>query len=395
VTGVQTCALPISCPLFSPESGNIRTLELLLYRPEDFQVVILDLNYPHVKKAENEELFNTLKGVNRVTVNLYGYKIVSFFSRHQRMPLSTLFSLFVLPFAYSMTRIVDRKKLEFLKDQDVIYLFSNNQLRMIPRTNAFIVGTNHGFVYLRIPRSALRDTLTRLWARLELAGVMNRRIDGYHLFPGMAQLIGIVPRNTIELPLWLISSKYWAGRRTGKPKFLFAAQLIQGKGILTALRAWELSGLGKIATFDVCGWGPLAQYLKGAEIEGVIFHGFVSDDDLRKMYSECDVFIYPTRGDTFGFVVAEALSSGEHVLTSKLLKGLFDEFEQMGALEYLEDDVAVYAERMKWLANNIETVRRDAERVRKVAIEQYDAEKVSHRLFQYFRAMADLRKGKR
>lgn len=43
----------------------------------------------------------------------------------------------------------------------------------------------------------------------------------------------------------------------------------------------------------------------------------LSHDELKKYYKACDIFIFPTHRDTFGYVVLEALASGKPVLCSK------------------------------------------------------------------------------
>jgi len=48
----------------------------------------------------------------------------------------------------------------------------------------------------------------------------------------------------------------------------------------------------------------------------VVFTGGVSDAELRALYRSCDVFVYPTRGDTLPLVVLEAMASGLPVVST-------------------------------------------------------------------------------
>jgi glycosyltransferase involved in cell wall biosynthesis len=48
----------------------------------------------------------------------------------------------------------------------------------------------------------------------------------------------------------------------------------------------------------------------------VVFTGGVSDAELRALYHGCDVFVYPTRGDTLPLVVLEAMAGGLPVVST-------------------------------------------------------------------------------
>ena len=48
-----------------------------------------------------------------------------------------------------------------------------------------------------------------------------------------------------------------------------------------------------------------------------IFHGYILQEDLFRLYSNCDVFLFPSLGDGFGFVVIEAMAAGMPIICSK------------------------------------------------------------------------------
>lgn len=67
------------------------------------------------------------------------------------------------------------------------------------------------------------------------------------------------------------------------------------------------------------GWltGELFAYLKSSEIqERVRFTDYVSDDDLRALYSSCRVFVYPSLYEGFGLPPLEAMACGAPVIAS-------------------------------------------------------------------------------
>ena len=372
-------------PLFSRDSGNIRTLELLLLKPADFQVTILEMQFDSEIKNDNVDLFNSLSNVSLVSVKCLDHWIQSF---NARPPISTFLLWFVRPLIISFMRFRYWRKLHFLKKDDIIYIFDNVHSRLIPRTRAFILGSNHGFIYERIARTGIRETLAKLAGKLTLLHLLNHRINGFHLFPGMLELIRVKLSDSIILPLGIMTSAYDIGIRTGKAKFLFAAQLKEGKGIITLIEAWKISGLGESANLEICGWGPMGEYLNSLNIKGVRFHGYVSDKDLRHIYSACDVFVYPTRGDNYGFTILEALASGMKVLTSEILRGLFDEYESAGYLYYTGEKPEDYAKRMVELTQEIDNIRSNAKSIREMTVRLNDIKPISKVFFDFCRTIS-------
>jgi glycosyltransferase involved in cell wall biosynthesis len=68
----------------------------------------------------------------------------------------------------------------------------------------------------------------------------------------------------------------------------------------------------------VLGDGPLRGFLEGkarAERLAVTFAGFCRQDELPARYAAGRVMLFPTRGDTWGIVAAEALAAGLPVIT--------------------------------------------------------------------------------
>lgn len=69
------------------------------------------------------------------------------------------------------------------------------------------------------------------------------------------------------------------------------------------------------------GWliGELFAYLKSSDIqERVRFTGYVSDDDLRALYSSCRAFVYPSLYEGFGLPPLEAMACAAPVITSRI-----------------------------------------------------------------------------
>ena len=69
------------------------------------------------------------------------------------------------------------------------------------------------------------------------------------------------------------------------------------------------------------GWlnSDIYSFVKEAGLENrVKFLGHVEDHDLPTLYSGCEVFVYPSLYEGFGFPVLEAMACGVPVITSRV-----------------------------------------------------------------------------
>ena len=88
-----------------------------------------------------------------------------------------------------------------------------------------------------------------------------------------------------------------------KPIFLYVGRVAVEKNIEAFLRL-DLPG-----TKWVAGAGPALAKLK-AEFPKVHFTGVLNQGELATLYNAADVFVFPSRTDTFGLVLLEALACG-------------------------------------------------------------------------------------
>jgi glycosyltransferase involved in cell wall biosynthesis len=91
-----------------------------------------------------------------------------------------------------------------------------------------------------------------------------------------------------------------------KPIFLHVGRVSVEKNIGDFLTA-DLPGSKVVA-----GEGPALATLKRRFPE-VQFLGILTQPDLARLYSAADVFVFPSRSDTFGLVLLEALACGTPV----------------------------------------------------------------------------------
>lgn len=91
-----------------------------------------------------------------------------------------------------------------------------------------------------------------------------------------------------------------------RPFSLFVGRISYEKNI-DAFLALDLPG-----TKIVCGVGPLEQSLR-SRYPDVFWMGVLPRTQLAEVYGACDVFVFPSRNETFGLVMLEAMATGTPV----------------------------------------------------------------------------------
>ena len=91
-----------------------------------------------------------------------------------------------------------------------------------------------------------------------------------------------------------------------RPLSLFVGRVSYEKNIESFLK------LKMAGTKIVCGVGPLELSLK-AKYPDVTWLGLQAREELAKVYAAADVFVFPSKSETFGLVLLEAMSCGTPV----------------------------------------------------------------------------------
>jgi glycosyltransferase involved in cell wall biosynthesis len=142
-----------------------------------------------------------------------------------------------------------------------------------------------------------------------------------------------------------------------RPISLYVGRVAVEKNI-EAFLALELPG-SKVVVGD----GPLRPTLEQRH-PGVHFAGVRTGEDLARHYAAADVFVFPSRTDTFGLVILEALAAGVPVAAYPVTgprdildgsgAGVLDEdlaAAVRGALSIPRERCRVHAERYSWQAS--------------------------------------------
>jgi 1,2-diacylglycerol 3-alpha-glucosyltransferase/glucuronosyltransferase len=135
------------------------------------------------------------------------------------------------------------------------------------------------------PAAALLASTPTLRSELEARGFRNIRIWSRGVD---TELFRPRTKDFLDLP---------------RPVSLYVGRVAVEKN-LEAFLALDLPG-----TKLVVGEGPQLAQLK-ARYPGAVFVGAKQGEELARYYAAADVFVFPSRTDTFGLVVLEALASG-------------------------------------------------------------------------------------
>jgi len=110
-----------------------------------------------------------------------------------------------------------------------------------------------------------------------------------------------------------------------KPYILYVGTIEPRKNLAGLLESFALLKLkkvfqGQLVVAGMKGWmvESIGDIIKKLNIStDVIFTGFVSDGQLRRLYNMAEVFVFPSFYEGFGFPILEAFCCGAAVITSK------------------------------------------------------------------------------
>lgn len=114
------------------------------------------------------------------------------------------------------------------------------------------------------------------------------------------------------IPAGLQLDEYWADPQKERVIF-FSGKLEARKGIDLLL---EIARRRPELRFEVMGWGPGEAGIRARATSNVRFVPFQRGEPLRTRFSKSSIFFFPSRAETFGFVVVEAMASGCAVVST-------------------------------------------------------------------------------
>jgi glycosyltransferase involved in cell wall biosynthesis len=94
---------------------------------------------------------------------------------------------------------------------------------------------------------------------------------------------------------------------------LFVGKLEARKGIDDLL---DVAARLPEVRFRVIGWGPEADHVRRSAARNIEYLGFREGESLRAAFGRASIFFCPSKVETFGLVVAEAMASGCAIVTT-------------------------------------------------------------------------------
>jgi len=109
--------------------------------------------------------------------------------------------------------------------------------------------------------------------------------------------------------------KYYAPQ--GEVVLLYVGRIAPEKDLDVLMKAAGLLNDAKVKyKLLIVGDGPARMSLQEQGISNVIFTGYKSGHELYEIYASSDIFVFPSRTETFGNVILEAMASGMPVVAA-------------------------------------------------------------------------------
>lgn len=168
----------------------------------------------------------------------------------------------------------------------------------------------------------------------------------------------------------------------------FSVAFLEGeKGFDTLIKSFSKKFKNEKIRLVIGGDGSQREWLEGiAKSEGienqVTFTGALSREEVSSWMNKCDVFVLPSRYETFGVVYIEALASGKPVI------GTFNG----GAEDIVSKDVGILVEidNIKDLSETMEYMRKnnkkyEADKLRKYCTEKFSANVIIKKIINVYK----------
>jgi glycosyltransferase involved in cell wall biosynthesis len=371
--------------------GTERTI-LYYYKfcdKENLDVSVFQTNILDKEKLTDEEIKEKY-GLKKIYTFIYPQLLSNLLkdkskgiSKQERAVTKDLFLAYSIFIKFIFANIINRKIVKKLFESDVLYILSDYQLLYLILPRRVISGKRKPYIifgthnYLPIERRSINKIENKLIEKLTYATHFTSKT--IFELSSVKRNVDFIINSGVDT-----SAFYPDASKHDNTRYLFVGRLLEYKGINELLSAWKLFKNKDKSELHIVGTGDLDSLIKEKASQNIIYHGQVRDNELANIYRNCDVLVFPTYGikhdEYFGLVVIEALASGNYVIVSNEMRGIFDYFEKTGALEYVPLDPAQIAERMENAHNNIETLKHNVLSVRAYIEENYDWKSIAEKL---------------
>lgn len=338
------------------------------YPSENIEVQIIETDYYDKIRISNEDISKMIPTAKIVKIKSIDTK---FKFLRSNVITSFLYSTLLKPLGAIFQSQEFKKVAGLIKDSDIVYLTRNSDIRYLVRFRGLVIGSSH--------------TMSRLENLLATRGLLYKRINYYHFLSQPKLRETKCSRNIkyFVIPNGVDSHKFspiYKGK-IERIRFLYTGRLEKYKGIGILVKAWtKISDLDGIE-LHIVGGGAYERKLNKLNLSTILYHGVLSDTEVQKIFSESDIFVYPTKRDIYPLVVLEALSSGLFVITSETLRGVLDDFSRIGALKYVKNSPGGILNEIYLSCRNIQEINDVRSQVHEYISSNYDWRIISNKFF--------------
>ncbi len=322
-----------------------------------FSVTVFQPYLYGTQTISNEELNEKLENLNIVYFHYPLGKIASIIKNKWVL---TVMSTPILPlryFIFLITRVMNHTVIKDVSsNSDWIYVVNNDLAELFPKGTR-IIGSEHNYlpgISNGKPKNGLMNVLPMKLMSFNLA---YRKILKFHCINIESYYALKNYKEAFYLPNGIDTDSYFpAQRKDKKIKILFVGRLEVNKGVREVLMAFQ-KVKDKNIELHIAGRGTLEGEVRHNHQRNIVYHSFIAEEELRVLYRNCDVFLFPSYNEGFPLTVLEALASGLYVITSDTMMPRFDSFSKMGLLEYIPIKPQSIIESIRNASENIDTIR--------------------------------------
>jgi glycosyltransferase involved in cell wall biosynthesis len=138
----------------------------------------------------------------------------------------------------------------------------------------------------------------------------------------------------------------------------------------------------------IIGKGPDMNKLKNLSNENIIFTGCLSDKDLLNYARGADIAVLPSRAESWGLVIGEAMACKLPVISSNV--GMAKELlGNNRGIVLQKETIKELTDKIDYLLNNREICKEMGERSREYIVKNYGWEKVVKKIVQVYKEVIE------
>lgn len=269
---------------------------------------------------------------------------------------------------------------------DIIHLHSCiwagvGAISISKKLNVPLIITEHSSYYARFEIKFMEELFIRysfknarkiICVSNSLKSIISRYNNNIEVIPNMVDCNKFIP---VEEEKNKINNSY-------DFTFLSLCYLKKNKGIDILIKAFSKFFKEKNVKLIIAGDGPERSELEKLSKEldicnKVEFKGAVSRTEVYKEINRCDAFVLPSRFETFGVVLIEAISNGKPVISTKN-GGANDIISKENGVLVDIDNIDQLGKAMLYIIENYS--KYDKDNIRKNCINKYSKEVITSRL---------------